>query len=105
MRLFNRFRALAGSLIKPVRAEWGRLPRLWALITRRKAGGVSLYRQKFSGLDLGDLLLAVGRELPGNEKDGAGQQYKTAEIRPYCLPPGTVRINGSFLWMGKQKDL
>ncbi|MDR0376741.1 MAG: hypothetical protein LBH70_03010, partial [Spirochaetaceae bacterium] len=89
---FNRLRALAGSLIKPVRAGWMRLPRLWAFITRRKAGGVSLYRQKFSSLDLGDLLLAVGRELPGDKKDGAGQQRKTAEIRSYCLPPGTVRI-------------
>jgi hypothetical protein len=104
--LLKRLRALTGSLIKPVRAGWKRLPRLWALVTGKKAGGFSLYRQDFSGLDLGDLLFAVNRELPGDKKGRAGKRGKAGkgsktDKRVCCLPPGTVRVSGSFLWMGK----
>lgn len=107
MRLFKRLCALPGGLIKPVQAGWRRLPRLWALITGKKAGGFSLYRQDFSGLDLGELLLAVNRELPCGRKGRAGKRGKAAGKggkagkRACCLPPGTVRVSGSFLWAGK----
>jgi hypothetical protein len=100
-KLFNRLRALAGNLIRPIQAGWRYLPRLWAFITGRKAGGLSLYRQEFSGMDLGDLLLAADQELPRGKKGMGGKQHNTTEKRPYCLPPGTVRLNGSFLWIGK----
>ena len=106
---FNRIRALTGALVKPVWAGWRRLPRLWALITGKKAGGLSLYRQDFNGLDLGELLLAVNRELPGGRKGRAGKRGKAGKggrtgKRAYCLPPGTVRVSGSFLWAGKGRE-
>jgi hypothetical protein len=90
LRSFNRLWDLAGRLLKPVGAGWRRLPRLWALITGRKASGASLYRQDFSGLDLEDLLLAINRELPDGKKGGTGK-------RAYYPTPGTARVSGSFL--------
>ena len=109
MRLFKCLCALTGGLIKPVQAGWRRLHRLWAQITGKKAGGLSLYRQDFSGLDLGELLLAVNRELPGGRKGRAGKRGKAGKggktgTRAYCLPPGTVRVSGSFLWAGKSRE-
>jgi hypothetical protein len=98
LRLFNRLCALAGRLVKPVQAGWRRLPRLWAFISGKKASGPSLYRQDFSGLDLGELLLAVNRELPNGKKGGIGK-------RAYYPAPGTVRVSGSFLWTEKKKGL
>jgi hypothetical protein len=123
LRLLDRLRALTGSLIKPIQAGWRRLPRLWAFITGKKAGGLSLYRQDFSGLDLGDLLCAVNRELPGSRKGNAGKAGKKGRAarkgkagkrgkggkavvkRVYCPPPGTVRVSGSFLWAGKSREI
>jgi hypothetical protein len=96
LRLFDRLRILARGLIKPVRAGCRRLPRLWAFITGKKTGP-SLYRQKFSGLDLRDLLAVVDQDLPG------GRQGKTGK-QAYCPPPGMVRLNGSFLWAGKSPE-
>jgi hypothetical protein len=55
-------------------------------------------------MDVGDLLLAIGRDLPRDKKGGAGKQRKAAEKRPYCPPPGMVRLNGSFLWAGKSRE-
>jgi hypothetical protein len=96
LRLLNRLRALTGALVKPVQAGWRHLPRLWALVTGRKIGGLSLYRQEFSGLDLGELLLAINQEPPGGKKGKAGKQL-------YRPAPGTVRLNGSFLWAGRTR--
>jgi hypothetical protein len=93
--LFNRLCALTGRLIKPVQAGWRYLPRLWALITGKKAGSHSLYRQDFNALDLGELLRAVNQELPGGKKSETRKQA-------YYPVPGMVRINGSFLWTGKK---
>jgi hypothetical protein len=106
LRLFERLRVLTGGLIKPVREGWRRLPRLWALITGKKAGGLALYRQDFSGLDLRDLLYAVSRELPGGKKGKKGRAGKEGKVvkRAYHLPPGTVRVSGSFLWAGEKRE-
>jgi hypothetical protein len=97
LRLFNRLWGLAGRLIKPVWAERRFLPRFWARTCGSKRGGFSLYQQDFSGLELGELLLVINRELPGGKKEGVGK-------RVCCPAPGAVRVSGGFLWMGKSRE-
>jgi hypothetical protein len=83
------FLAPLGALISIVRRGWKALPRLWGLLAGR---GFKLGRQRLRKVDLSDLLRQVDLMAP----DGRGPR-KTMPT-PRLITPGTVKVNGVFLW-------
>ena len=100
LAFFRHIFSFAGTLLKPVQMGWKRLPRLWAFLTGRNAGGLVVYQQDFKDMELANLL-QTARNLPGDQKT---RRDKGKNQVPCSPVPGMVRINGSLLWIGKTQN-
>jgi hypothetical protein len=92
-KFYHKICSITGTVLRPLKAAIETLPRLWTRITGWDKH-IGLYRQEFKNMELVTLLAAVNSV--------SGKKAKKSSL--CALAPGTVRLNGSFLWAGRTRE-